>query len=133
MSLLCTDEGYYKNGTILEYPTPDGPFETVDIDLLQFPSSHPGSTYVLVCVDHISRFVVLTPLPNKSAEGVAHAFVSKVICPYTAPRVLSDNGTELKNKILQNTCLQFNIKHKFITAHHPASNGLVERTNIKNS
>ncbi len=63
---------------------------------------------------------------------MAHAFVSHLICPYTIPRVLlSDNGTEFKNQILQGICNQFSIKQTLITAHHPASNGLVERTNRK--
>ncbi len=61
---------------------------------------------------------------------MAHALVSHLICPYTTPRVLlSDNGTEFKNQILHDICTQFNIKRTFITALHPASNGLVERTN----
>ncbi len=63
---------------------------------------------------------------------VAHALVSHLICPNTTPRVLlSDNGKEFKNQILQDTCNQFSIRQTFITAHHPASNGLVERTNRK--
>ncbi len=63
---------------------------------------------------------------------VAHAIVSHLICPYTTPRVLlSDNGTEFKNQILADICSQYNIKQTFITAHHPASNGLVERTSRK--
>ncbi len=63
---------------------------------------------------------------------MAHALVSHLIFPYTTPRVLlSDNGTVFKNPILQDICTQFNIKQTFITAHHPASNGLVERTNRK--
>ncbi len=63
---------------------------------------------------------------------VAHAIVSHLICPYTTPRVLlSDNGTEFKNQILADICSQYNVKQTFITAHHPASNGLVERTNRK--
>ncbi len=61
---------------------------------------------------------------------MAHAIVSHLICPYTTPRVLlSDNGTEFKNLILQNICTQFNIQQTFVTTHHPVSNGLVERTN----
>ncbi len=31
----------------------------VGIDLLQLPRSTQGSAYILVCVDHFSRFVVL--------------------------------------------------------------------------
>ncbi len=62
---------------------------------------------------------------------MAHALVSLLICPYATPRVLSDNGREFNNQIRQDICKQFNIKQTFITAHHPASNGLVERTNRK--
>ncbi len=108
------------------------PFGVVGIDLLQLPRSIQGSSYVLVCVDHFSRFTVMAPLLNKSATTVAHALVSHLICPYMTPRVLlSDNGTEFKNQILQNICTQFNIQQTFISTHHPTSNGLVERTNRK--
>ncbi len=104
----------------------------VGIDLLQLPRSAQGSVYILVCVDHFSRFVVLAPLRNKSAVTVAHAIVYHLICPYTTPRVLlTDNGTRFKNQILADICSQYFIKQTFITAHHPASNGLVGRTNRK--
>lgn len=132
----CVDcalnKGNTKTAPIQEYLTPARPFETVALDLLQLPRSSQGSIYVLVCVDHFSRYTVLIPLPNKSASSVAHAFVSHFICPFTTPSVLlTDNGTEFKNEVLQKICQQFNITQTFITAYHPASNGLVERTNRK--
>ncbi len=129
--LSCAEtKGTTQAAPILEYQLPAGPFDVVGIDLLQLPRSIQGSAYVLVCIDHLSRFTVLVPLPNKSAATVGHALVSHLICPYTTPRVLlSDNGTEFKNQILQNICTQFNLQQTFITTHHPASNGLVERTN----
>jgi len=121
-----------KPAPILEYPTPDGPWDTIAIDLLQLPRSHQGSTHVLVCVDHFSRFVVLATLPNKSAEAVAHALVTHVFCPFTTPRViLSDNGAEFKNQVLEAICHQYDILQTFTVAYHPVSNGLVERTNRK--
>ncbi len=111
-------------------PLPTGPFDVVGIVLLQLPRSNQGSVCILVCVDHFSRFVVLTPLPNNSSTTVTHAIVSHLICPYTTPRVLlTNNATQLKNQVLADICTQFNNKQTFITAHHPASNGLVERTN----
>ncbi len=124
-------KGTTSTAPILEYPLPAGHFDIVGIDLLQLPSSTQGSVYILVCVDHFSRFVVLAPLHNKSTVTVAHAIVSHLICPYTTPRVLSNNGTEFKNQILADIFSQYNIKQTFITAHHPASNGLVERTTRK--
>ncbi len=38
---------------------------------------------------------------------------------------------QFKNQVLKDTCTQFSIKQTFITAHHSASNGLVELTNWK--
>ncbi len=130
--LSCAEtKGTTRNAPILEYPLPPRPFDVIGIDL-QLPRSHQGSSYVLVCVDHFSRFTVLAPLPNKSATTVPYALVSHLICPYTTPRLLlSDTDTEFKNQILQDICNQFTIKQTFITAHQPASNGLVERTNRK--
>ncbi len=91
-------KGTTHTALILEYPLSAGLFDVVGIDLLQLPRSIQGSTYVLVCVDHFSRFTVLAPLPNKSATTVAHALVSHLICPYTTPCILlGDNGTEFKN------------------------------------
>ncbi len=131
--LSCAQtKGTTSTVPILEYPLLAGPFNVVGIDLLQISRSTQGSVYILFCVDHLSRFVVLAPLSSKCAVTVAHAVVSPLICPYTTPRVLlSDNGTEFRNQILADICSQYNIKQTFITAHHPASNGLVERTNRK--
>ncbi len=131
--LSCAQtKGTTSTAPILEYPLPAGPFDVVGIDPLQLPRSTQGSVYILVFVDHFSRLVVLAPLRNKSAVTVAHAILSHLICPYTVPRViLSDNGTKFKNQILADIYSQYNIKQTFITAHHPASNGLVERTDRK--
>ncbi len=132
-SLSCAEtKGTTKTAPILEYPLPTGPFDVIGIDPLQLPRSHQGSSYVLVCGDHFSRFTVLAPLPNKPATTVTHALVSHLICPYTTPRVLlSGNRREFKNEILQDICNQFSIKQTFIAAHHPVPNGLIERTNRK--
>ncbi len=83
---------------ILEYPPPDRPWDVVSIDLLQLPASHQGSRCLLVCVDHLSRYVVLAPVKDKSAKSVAHALISHLICPFSTPRVLlSDNETKFRN------------------------------------
>ena len=117
---------------ILGYPAPTKPWEVVGIDLLQLPLSYQGSRYLLVCVDHFSRYVVLAPLKEKTAAAVAHALVSKLCLVYSTPQVLlSDNGTEFRNALLSEICNQYNIKQSYITTYHPASNGLVERSNRK--
>ncbi len=131
--LSCAQtKGTTTKAPILEYPLPVGPFEVVGLDLLQLTRSSQGSGYILVCVGHFSRFVVLAPLRDKSAATVAHALVSHLICLYTTPRVfLSDNGTDFKKQVLVAICAQYGIKQISITTHHPASNDLIERTNKK--
>ncbi len=117
---------------ILQYPLPEAPWDVVSIDLLQLPQSHHGSRYLLVCVDHLTRFVVLTPLKDKTVTVVAHALVTHLFCPFSTPRVvLSDDGAELRNVVVSEICSQFGIKQTFTAAYHPASNGLVERANRK--
>ncbi len=100
--LSCAQrKGTTSTAPILEYPLLAGPLDVVCIYLLQLPRSTQGSVYILVCVDHFSRFVVLAPLRNKSAVTVAHDIMSHLICPFTTPRILlSDNGKEFKNQIL---------------------------------
>ncbi len=78
----------------LEYPPPDRPWDVVSVDQLQLPASHQGSRYLLVCVDHLSRYVVLAPAKDKSARSFARALITHLICSFSTPRVLlCDNGT----------------------------------------
>ncbi len=117
---------------ILEYPPPDRPWVVISIYLLQLPASHQGSRYLLVCVDHFPRYVVLAPLQDKSAKSVAHALITHLICPFSTSKVLfSDNETEFWNQLLEEICKQFGTKQCFTVSYHPASNGLVERANRK--
>ena len=121
-----------KPAPILEFPPPSYPMEVIGIDLLSLSPSHQGSRYLLVCVDHLTRYVMLAPLKDKTAESVAHALVTQVFLKHGTPRViLSDNGAEFRNSLLSEICTQFNVRQAFITAYHPASNGLVERSNRK--
>ncbi len=53
---------------ILKYPPTDRPWDVVSIDLLQLRASHQGSRYLLFFVDHLSRYVVLAPVKDKSAK-----------------------------------------------------------------
>ncbi len=71
-------------------------------------------------------------MKDKSAKSIAHALITHLICPFSTPRVLlSDNGTEFRNQLLEEFCKQFGIKQCFTVSYHPATNGLVERGNRK--
>ncbi len=118
---------------ILDYPPPNRPWDVVSIDLLYSSIAiHQSSWYLLVCVDHLSRYVVLAPLKDKSAKSVSHTLTTHLICPFSTPRVLlSDNVTEFRNQLLEEICKQFGMKRCFTVSYHPASNGLVKHANRK--
>ncbi len=113
---------------ILSYPTPLKPWDT----LVKLPTSSEDHQYLLVAIDHFSRYSILVPLKDKTATTVATALINNIFCPFNTPKTLmSDNGTEFSNSILSEICKQFDIKKTNIVANHPASNGLVERQNRK--
>ncbi len=116
----------------LQYPLPEAPWDVDSIDLLQLPQSHPDSRYLLLCVGHLTRFVVLPPLEDKTATVVAHALVTHLNGHFFTPRVIiNDNGAEFWNAMVSEICSQFGTKQTFTAAYHPAWNGLVERANRK--
>ncbi len=51
--------------------------------------------YVLVMVEHFSKWIELVPSPNKSSEGITYVFFDKVLSHVGAlAEVLTDQGTE---------------------------------------
>ena len=47
----------------------------------------------------------------------------------TIKKVRSDNGSEFKNRRVDELCDEFGIRHQFLAKYTPQSNGLVERKN----
>ena len=134
---ICQSCAEHKGNTgkivpILNYPVPKAPWETLAIDLLKLPLTENQYQYLLVCIDHFSRFSILVPLKDKTAKGVAKALIDEVFCKFNTPlNIISDNGSEFNNDILNEICKNYNINKINIVAYHPASNGLVERHNRK--
>ncbi len=68
--------------------------------------------YVLVMVEHFSKWIELVPSFNKSSEGVAYAFLNRVLNHFGAPaEVLTDQGTEFQGEF-QVLCDKVLIDHR---------------------
>ena len=98
------------------------------LDLLgELPLSRRGKRYVLVMIEHVSKWVELVALSSKSATGIANAFLREVLSRFGAcAEVLTDQGGEFKGALQQllDTC---GIQHRSTSAYHPETNGLTER------
>ena len=107
------------------------PFELVAIDLMQMPKARGGFCYLLVVIDHNSKWTVAVPLSCKSSGAVVSALKNRVlpILPGLPRRVLSDNGQEFNARDVGELLAEYGIKQVFTTPYKPSSNGLVERMN----
>ncbi|XP_037796440.1 uncharacterized protein K02A2.6-like [Penaeus monodon] len=93
-------------------------------------SSTSGNRYVLSIVDHLTRYLQLIPLPCKSAETVAEAFINNFVTLFGPPRIIqTDNGSEFCNRLFQQVCSIIQTKMSFTTVYHAQANGMIERTN----
>ncbi len=55
--------------------------------------------YVLVMVEHFSKWIELVPSLDKSTEGVAYAFFDRVFIHFGAPtEVLTNQGTKFQGE-----------------------------------
>lgn len=89
-----------------------------------------GKKYVMVMTDAFSKWVRLATIPNKEAETVAAAFFENWIVPHSCPHLLiSDNGREFCNQILDALTTKFKIKRGTTTSGHPEANAHVETFN----
>ncbi|KAI3408517.1 hypothetical protein GPALN_016340 [Globodera pallida] len=78
------------------------PMELVCMDVLSIGRSRAHNRYVLVIVDHFSKWTVAEPIPDKSAGTIARAFVENFVLIYGAPkRIHSDMGREFVNSTLE--------------------------------
>ncbi len=63
---------------------------------------------------------------------MVRALIDDVFCKYNTSKVLlSNQGTEFINKILNGICKEYGITKTNVMVYHPASNGMVERQNRK--
>jgi hypothetical protein len=83
--------------------------------------------YVLVMVEHFSKWIKLVPSLEKSSKKVAYAFLDRVLSHFGAPaEVLTDQGMEFQGEF-QVLCDKALIDHRTTSRDHPEADGLTKR------
>ena len=91
------------------------------------PITKRHNKYVLVMIEHFSKWVELVALPDKSSEGAAYALLDRILSRFGAPaEVLTDQGREFQGEF-QALCEQAFIDHRTTSRDHPEADGLAER------
>ncbi|CAI5495477.1 unnamed protein product [Closterium sp. Naga37s-1] len=93
----------------------------------ELPLSRKNKRYVLVMIEHVSKWVEVRALSSKSSELVAEAFTDQVLTRFGAcGEVLTDQGTEFKGAFDQ-LLNRVGITHRRTSRYHPQADGLTER------
>ena len=107
------------------------PNQRIHMDLFgPLKTSGSGKKYIMCVTDAFSKYVELVALPNKEAETVAASLFSKWLCRHGLPNeIVSDNGKEFCNSVVDKMLLLMNVKKTNTSPYHPQTNAQVEVCN----
>ena len=98
------------------FSSPPQPMEFIAMDLIgEFhPTSSKGNRFALTAVCMLTRFTFCIPLKTKRAENMIKAYIDHICCMFGPLRkILTDNGSEFKNKLWTEVFKKLRIEQKF--------------------
>ena len=117
-------------------------YATLHFDVATFPMQfismalidefHPPASgkhrYALTVICVLMGYVFCIPLKTKTAEEVIQAYIYHVYSKFGGSlKMLSDNGTEFKNRVFEQVAKELGLEYKLYTPpYNPASNGRIE-------
>ena len=111
---------------------PSQKWQSISIDWISgLPTSANENDCILTIVERLTHMVHLIPCRTTlTSSQLAHLLIQHVVRLHGVPRSIhSDRDPKLVARFWKELCRQLGIVHKYTTAYHPSSNGLVERMN----
>ena len=107
---------------------PDRPFIKIAIDLVSdLNISTSGNQHILTIINHLTGWSEVFPIPDKKVNTIVHVFINNYLPNYMYSHfILSGNGTEFKDQLMDNALQQLGIDCIFSVPYHPQSNGKQE-------
>ena len=119
----------HDKAKVQQYPLqmteiPDRPFDKVATDLVtDCETSILGNKHILTIIDHLTGWPEAFPIPDKSADTIIATLINHYLPVHMCPRyILSDNGTEFKNNLMDQVLKQLGTDRIFSAPYHPQSN-----------
>ena len=107
---------------------PDRPFDKIAINLVtNCKTSTSGNKHILTIIDPLTGWQEAFSIPDKSVDTIVATFINEYLLVHMCPRyILSDNGTEFKNNLMDQVLQQLGIDRIFSAPYHPQSNDKLE-------
>ena len=107
---------------------PDRPFDKIAIDLVtECETSPSGNKHILTIIDHLTGWPEAFLIPDKSMDTIVSTFINEYLPVHMCPwYILSDNGMEFKNNLMDQVLQQLGIDRIFSAPYHPQSNSKLE-------
>lgn len=105
------------------------PGEKVAVDVCgPYPVSAQNNKYLVTFIDMYSGYPEAFAVADKSAQTIAKLLLEEYISRYSCPlTLLSDNGTEFVNEVIEQVCAKLKINHIRSSPYHPEGNAKIER------
>ena len=130
----CTSCAQYHRGkapkqTPLKPFLAGEPFETLSLNITgKHPKSRRGNEYIVIVVDHFSKWADAFAVRSHKAPIVAKILVDHVFSRYGMPkRLLSDQAPEFESELFTELCRRLEIDKIHTSAYQPSTNACCER------
>ena len=95
-----------------------------------FPPDEYGNTAIIVIIDTFTRYVFLYAVPDMTARSAMRALLIHNQIFGQPYQIVSDNGTQYCNEIIDELITIWGAEHLRTVAHSHEENGIVERANL---
>nr|KYP38827.1 Retrovirus-related Pol polyprotein from transposon 17.6 [Cajanus cajan] len=107
------------------------PFSVWGMDILgPFPPGRGQVKFLVVAVDHFTKWIEAEALATITANNVQKFFWKNVVTRFGIPYALiTDNGLQFTDRRFNEFLTELGVKHKMTSVEHPQSNGQAEAAN----